>query len=174
MMSYQSVLEELRADNKQCQTEAPFEVVKMFHMRIFEKASGYHGLPFMTWFFVANDARYVAAYSYQIIRLIQSGKFDLEQAKIMFRNFVPQPAGFIGDCGLHRCWYHVKAVLDVYDEITSLDQMEDIVNEVLVYGSHLNAWIHHYYPWNIGYVYQPMTAELAGATAAAYREGELA
>ncbi|HEY0188359.1 MAG TPA: hypothetical protein VGC67_12790 [Cellulomonas sp.] len=172
-MSYQAVLDALRADNLAAQTEAPVEVVKMFHLRMFEKGTGYHGLPFMAWFFIANDARYVAAYSYQIVRLVQSGDFTLAQAKTMFENFVPQPAGFIGDCGLHRCWEHVQAVLSVYDEIGTLDQMEEVVNEVLVYGSHLNAWIHHYYPWNLGYAYQPMTRDFALAAAAAY-EGEVA
>lgn len=167
-MDYGSVLADLRADNLAAQTQAPDEVVKIFHLRVFEKGTGYNGLPFMAWFFVANDARYVAAYSYQIVRLINSGDFSLEQVKTMFNNFVPQPAGFIGDCGLHRCWEHVQNVLAVYDEITTMEQMSEIVNEVLVYGSHLNAWIHHYYPWNIGYVYQPMTPDFARAAVAAY------
>jgi len=166
--SAEALLEEMRATNLSCETTPPPEVVRVFHHRIIDSGAGTEGLPLLTWFFAANDARYVCAYSYQILRLERMGDFELDQIKLMIRNFLPQPAEFIGYCGLETVWKFTKGFVDLLPEIEDRAVVLDLLGELQLYGAHLNAWIHHYYPWGIGYIYQPNNAKDVAEMSAAF------
>jgi hypothetical protein len=170
VLSAEALLEEMRAENLRCETEPPPEVVRVFHQRIIDSGAGTEGLPLLTWFFAANDARYVCAYSYQILRLDRMGDFTVDQLKLMVNNFIPQPAEFIGYCGLNTVWRYTQNILEILETTGDRDTLQALLGELQLYGAHLNAWIHHYYPWGIGYIYQPTSAEDAQALGAAFSE----
>ena len=169
MQTAKELLAEMRAENLRCETEAPPEVVRVFHQRIIDSGAGTEGLPLLTWFFAANDARYVCAYSYQILRLDRMGDFSLDQLKLMVRNFLPQPAEFIGYCGLNTVWRYTSTIVELLDDLSDREELIDLVGELQLYGAHLNAWIHHYYPWGIGYIYQPAKSTDATALVEAFK-----
>ena len=106
-----------------------------FHQRIIDSGAGTEGLPLLTWFFAAPDARYVCAYSYQILRLDRMGDFTLDQLKLMVRNFIPQPAEFIGYCGLHTVWRYTNNILELLDEIEDRQVLIDLVGELQLYAA---------------------------------------
>ena len=168
MQTAKVLLDDMRAENLRCETTPPPEVVRVFHQRIIDSGAGTEGLPLLTWFFAANDARYVCAYTYQILRLDRTGDFSLDQLKLMVRNFIPQPAEFIGYCGLATVWRYTESILALLDDLTDREELLDLLGELQLYGAHLNAWIHHYYPWGIGYIYQPANPDDAKAAVDAF------
>jgi hypothetical protein len=167
------LLADLRAENERLESEPPEDVVRFLHYRAPDNRAGMDGRPFMAWFFACPDARYIAAYAYQILRLAEETDAPLDQMKVMVRNFLTQPAEFLGYCGFRVLWTNVQRVAATLDYIDRAELI-DLIVEIHMYGSHLNAWIHHYYPWGIGYSYQPNTPEYAAGLMTALASQEQA
>ena len=141
------------AENERIRVDPPEEVVKVVHYRIVDSRAGTDGQALSNWFFSATDIRYVQAYLYNIIRLAFDEKYTLAQIKTMAKTMVAQPAEFAGYCGFHKVWEYAKAVIDVLDEMENRNDVLDLLNSLNLYASNMNAWIHHYFPWKLNYVY---------------------
>lgn len=159
-MAVTDLLRTLRTENERLETSPPADVLRFLHYRAPDNHAGMDGRPALAWFFACPDARYIAAYSYQILRLASEASTSHELLKTMVRNFLPQPAEFLGYCGFRDVWTYTQEICGLLDE-TTRDDLVALVVEMHMYGSHLNAWIHHYYPWGLGYTYQANTPEYA-------------
>jgi hypothetical protein len=151
--SWRDVKTMIDAENEKIRIQPPEEVVKVVHYRIVDSKAGTDGQALSNWFFSATDIRYVQAYLYNIVRLAMDKKYTTEQIKSMTKIMIAQPAEFAGYCGFHKTWEYAKAVIDVLDEVDSRDDLLDLLNSLLLYSANMNAWIHHYFPWKINYVY---------------------
>jgi hypothetical protein len=141
------------AENERIRLLPPEEVVKVVHYRIVDTRAGTDNQALSNWFFSANDIRYVAAYLYNIIRLAMDDKYTTAQIKTMAKTMLAQPAEFAGYSGFHKIWEFTKPVLDVLDEVEDRNDVLDLLNSLYLYASNLNAWIHHYFPWKINYLF---------------------
>jgi len=79
--------------------------------------------------------------------------------KYMANVMLPKISEFVGYCGFHKLWEFMKAMLKVMDQIDNREDLLELFNSMFVYASHINAWIHHYFPWNIAYTFPHRTAE---------------
>jgi hypothetical protein len=43
--------------------------------------------------------------------------------------------------------------LEALDEIDGREDVLDLLNSLLLYAANMNAWIHHYFPWKLNFVY---------------------
>jgi hypothetical protein len=141
------------AENERIRMNPPEEVVKIVHYRIVDSQAGTDQQALSNWFFSATDIRYVQAYLYNILRLAMDEKYTTAQIKIMTKTMLAQPAEFAGYCGFHKIWDFTKPLLEILDEMDDRDDVLDLLNSLLLYSSNLNAWIHHYFPWKLNYVY---------------------
>ncbi len=144
---------EIDAENERIRVQPPEEVVKVVHYRIIDSKAGTDNQALANWFFSATDIRYVQAYLYNIIRLAMDKKYTAAQIKTMAKTMIAQPAEFAGYCGFHKLWDFTKPVIAALDEIDNRDDVLDLLNSLLLYAANLNAWIHHYFPWKLNYVY---------------------
>lgn len=151
--TWQDVKAMIDAENERIRVDPPEEVVKVVHYRIVDTRAGTDGQALSNWFFSATDIRYVQAYLYNIIRLAFDEKYTTAQIKTMAKTMVAQPAEFAGYCGFHKVWDFAKAVIDVLDEVEDRNDVLDLLNSLNLYASNMNAWIHHYFPWKLNYVY---------------------
>jgi hypothetical protein len=141
------------AENERIRMDPPEEVVKVVHYRMVDTKAGTDGQALSNWFFAATDIRYVQAYLYNIMRIAMDKKYTLAQVKVMAKTMVAQPAEFAGYCGFHKLWEFTKPVLAALDGMESREDVLDLLNSLLLYAANLNAWIHHYFPWKLNYVY---------------------
>jgi hypothetical protein len=158
-MNWMELKATIDAENERIRSEPPEDVIKVVHYRIIDTQAGTDGQALGTWFFACTDIRYVTAYLYNILRLAMDEKYSTEQIKVMAKTMVSQPAEFTGYAGFHKMWEFAKPVLAALDEIEKRQDVMDILCSLYLYASNLNAWIHHYFPWRIGYVYPHRTAE---------------
>lgn len=158
-MSWKDVKLMIDAENERIRLDPPEDVVKVVHYRISDTGAGTDGQALGNWFFSCTDIRYVHAYLYNIMRLAMDDKYTTAQIKKMAQVMIAQPAEFTGYAGFHKMWDFAKAVIDALDEIEDREDVLDILNSLLLYASNLNAWIHHYFPWKINYVFPHRTPE---------------
>lgn len=151
--TWQDLKVKIDAENEKIRVDPPEEVLKVIHFRIVDTHAGTDNQALSNWFFSATDIRYVQAYLYNIVRLAMDEKYTIAQIKTMTKTMVAQPAEFAGYCGFHKIWELTKSVLDVLDEIDNRNDVLDLLNSLLLYAANLNAWIHHYFPWKINYVF---------------------
>jgi hypothetical protein len=158
-MSYKQIKAEIDAENARIRMDPPEEVVKVVHYRIIDSRAGTDDEAFTTWFFACTDVRYVDAYLYNILRLSMDPKYSTEQIKTLAKMMVAQPAEFAGYCGFHTLWKFAKATLQALDETQNREEVLDILNSLRLYASNMNAWIHHYMPWKVNFVYPHQSIE---------------
>jgi len=150
---WQALKARIDAENERIRMDPPEEVVKVVHYRIVDTRAGTDGQALSNWFFSATDIRYVQAYLYNIVRLSMDARYTTAQIKVMARTMVAQPAEFAGYCGFHKLWDFAKQVIEALPEMESRDDVLELLNSLLLYSANLNAWIHHYFPWKLNYVY---------------------
>lgn len=158
-MRWQDLKAKIDAENERILEEPPEEVVQVMHYRIIDSDAGTDGTVMGTWFYACTDARYVVAYLYQIIRSAMDPAFTADQLRYMTKWLEPKVAEFVGYCGFHKLWEFMKSVIETMEEIDDRDDLLELLNSMYLYASHINAWIHHYFPWNIAYTFPHRTAE---------------
>ena len=158
-MSWKEVKQKIDQENDRIRMDPPEEVVKVIHYRIIDTRAGTDDQAFSNWFFSATDIRYVNAYLYNILRLAMDSKYSTDQIKKMAKIMVAQPAEFSGYCGFHKLWEFAKGVIDSLDEMETREDVLDILNSLMLYACNLNAWVHHYMPWKINFVYPHQSPE---------------
>ncbi len=158
-MSWKQLKTEIDAENDRIRMDPPLEVVKVVHYQIIDTKAGTDNQALGNWFFACTDVRYIHAYLYNIVRLAMDEKYTLEQIKTMVKTMIAQPAEFVGYAGFHKMWDFVKPALAALDEIDNREDVLDLLNSLLLYASNLNAWIHHYFPWKLNYVFPHRTPE---------------
>jgi hypothetical protein len=96
---------------------------------------------------------------YQIISSAMDPAFSVDQVKYMTRWMESGLAEFLDDCAFHKLWDFMKSLFVAMDEIEDRGDLLELLNSMFLYTSHLNAWIHYYFPWNIAHTYPHRTAE---------------
>jgi hypothetical protein len=157
-MDYRALKDVIDAENDRIVDEAPDEVRRVVQFRIVDSGAGTGGNIMGTWFYALTDERYVVASLYQIILSANDPEFTLDQLKTMASVMLPKVTEFVGYCGFHKLWEFMEAMLKSMDQIDSREEFLDLLNSLFVYASHINAWIHHYFPWNIAYTFPVRTA----------------
>ena len=158
-MAWQDTKKKIDSENELIRMDPPLEVVKVVHYRIIDTKAGTDNQALGNWFFSCTDVRYIHAYLYNIIKLAMDEKYTLDQIKTMAKTMVAQPAEFVGYAGFHKMWDFAKETIEVLDEIEEREDVLDLLNSLLLYASNLNAWIHHYFPWKLNYVFPHRTPE---------------
>jgi hypothetical protein len=158
-MDWRALKATIDAENDRIVDEPPAEVVKVVQYRIVDSGAGTDGNIMGTWFYALTDERYVVASLYQIILSAGDPSFTVAQLKYMARVMLPKVTEFVGYCGFHKLWEFMEATLEAMDQIESREDLLELLNSMFVYASHINAWIHHYFPWNIAYTFPHRTAE---------------
>jgi hypothetical protein len=129
------------------------DISRVIRFGLIDTGAGNDASCFTNWFFSSGDIRHIAAYSHYIIWFAQNeASFSLDQLKEMV-HWIRQPGEFCGYCGYREIWELVQDLLSALDEVKTRDELVQLMNAMWAYGSALNAWIYHYIPWGVGYLF---------------------
>lgn len=171
-MEWQELKAKIDAENERILEEPPEEVMQAVRYRIVDSGAGTDGQIMGMWFYGLTDVRYVVAYLYQILKSAMDAEFTLEQLKYMTKWMEPQVAEFVGYCGFHKLWDYMSGVIESMEGIEEREDLLGLLNSMFLYASHINAWVHYYFPWNIAYTFPRREAEEVREMAALLGEGE--
>jgi hypothetical protein len=148
------VTEEIMAAAKKIQFEPGDDISKVIRFRIIPSGAGNDKTCFTTWFFSGGDIRHIAAYAHYILWLAEHDpSFTLDQLKEMTRDWIRQPAEFSGYCGFDEIWALVQDMITALKTVDTKEEFIPLVNSIWTYASNMNAWLYHYIPWGIGYMF---------------------
>lgn len=115
-----------------------------------ESRAGSNDRYFMTIDFANGMLRDLACYTlYPLVRMARSGDVSPEHLRLSFAEFVPIYTGFLGYVGLRTLEGFVRDAKIVI-ETAEVDGIAQVLSALCRYANRLNAWAHHYFPWNIG------------------------
>ena len=146
---------EIDAENNRILHESPEDIVRVFKYDIVNTGAGTGGLMLGTWFEGATASRYIGAYYiYNIIKLASVPGFGMEETKEMLNLMLPKAVETAKLCGME---IYARFSDEVMECVNGMDNIEDILtllNSLYLYGSNMNAWIHHYMKWGIGQAFK--------------------
>lgn len=137
-------------------TDCPMEVLRLFKYQIVPtNMGGLWNQAFTVMIFAEGDMRAMNAYMlFPLCRLFDHAEFNLEQLKTMFKETVPISAEFVATCGLETIWAYVRKILAVLDEIDNKSDFKELVEAFTAFQTNYHNWIHFYFPWYAGEVFQ--------------------
>lgn len=150
------LVDDLHEQAGQIKTKCPMEVLRLFKYQIVEtNMGGLWDQAFTDMVFAEGDMRAMNAYMlFPICRLFDHDEFGLEQLKVMFKETVPVSAEFVATCGLVSVWENVKKMLAVWDRINTKADLRELVEAFTDFQTNYHNWIHFYFPWYAGEVFQ--------------------
>ena len=158
-MAWRELKAKIDAENKRILDTPPEDVVKVVKYRIVKSRAGTDDNIMGEWFYALTDVRYVVAYLYHIITASMDPGYTLDQLKYLTQGMEPKVAEFVGYAGFPKIWEYMKGIITDMKEIDKREDFVELLNSMMLYASHLNAWIHYYFPWNISYTYPHRTPE---------------
>lgn len=157
---WQEIKNEIDQEIERIRFQPPEEIIKIFKYNIVESGAGSYDQAFTTMVFTEGDCRCLAFYGTNyIVYLCDDPLFTLDHLKTLVKTFVPISAEFLGYCGLRKLWRFVQDILACLDEIETTTDLKELMSSLTLYVAFLNAWIHHYFPWNIGVLFPQRKAE---------------
>jgi hypothetical protein len=158
MRTWEKTSKKIKEKAEEIRFKPSQDIIKTIKHRVIETGAG-NGGAFNSWMFSCGDVRHVGAYCYYIIWFANNkDNFTLQQLKDMVKNWIKQPAEFSGYCGFVELWEFVKEVIDVLDDVSTKEELVELVNSLWEYSNNLNAWIYHYIPWGVFYITPTMDA----------------
>ncbi|MGI4814501.1 MAG: hypothetical protein ACRYG5_14745 [Janthinobacterium lividum] len=115
-----------------------------------ENRAGSHGQYFTTFDFVNGMVRDLACYTlFPMLRMVRAEAVSTDAVRVMFAELSPCYTGFLGYAGFGKlaAW---SAALTAEIGTASGEQIRAAVEALNRYVNRLEAWSHHYFPWNAG------------------------
>ena len=151
--------EQMDIETKKIWSEEPDELKKL-RMGYIENGAGSYGQYWTAWDFAYGMIRdYVCSAIYPMLKCTQSPKFNLDQCKEMFLVFSPPYSEYLGYSGYRTLDRLCKRFKELLDLLETKDEFIEIITSLLKYSNKLEAWSHHYFPWQIGLLYPQKTKE---------------
>lgn len=141
--------------NEDMKHHPPLDVLKVFHYEVVSTEAGAYKNLMGVWLDGATSSRYLGAYyTYNIIKITEDEKLSVDQLKLLVDTLLPDTISKVHYCGLCEYASLTADVIDCIHEMSDLQQMLSLLNSIYLYGSSMNAWIHHYMKWSIGNSYK--------------------
>ena len=152
MADWKKLKKEIDDENARTVEEAPEDVLRVYKYEMVRNTQAGTGHNIMgVWFEGATASRYVGAYYiYNIIKLAMDPSFTLDHIKELVNELLPKCVGTAQLCGMEVLG---KFSFETIACINEMDNREDILallNSLYLYGSSMNAWIHHFMKWGNG------------------------
>jgi hypothetical protein len=128
------------------------DINKIVRYSMIDSGAGNEQKAFTAWFFALGDIRHIRNYlAYAIHFARYNESFTLEQLKGIVR-WVDQASTFCDYCGFHEQYALVQEVFDALDQVTTKEELVELIKPLRLYMSHMNMWSYHYFPYAIGYL----------------------
>lgn len=153
MATVKEVVQKIKTAADSIQYQPGKDVDKVLRFGLIDSGAGNDKSCFSTWFFAGGDIRHVAAYCHYLLWFAQhDDSFNLDQLKEMTRAWVKQPAEFSGYCGFLELWDLAQSLFGCLNDVTTKEELIDLLDAMWLYGSNLNTWVYMYIPWGVGYL----------------------
>jgi len=150
-MSLKETIAKINKEAEAIQFTPADEAVRLFSHQIVPSQMGTEGQAFTTMVFAEGDCRALAYYLVlALTRLVDDPHFNVEQMKILFKEFVPMSAEFLGTCGMEKLWALTKEARSCVETVTDKKEFKELIDALAFYVSNLHEWVQHYFPWYIG------------------------
>ncbi len=159
-MDWMTVKKTIDDENARILKTPPEDVLRVFKYEILKTEAGTGGLMLGPWFEGATASRYVGPYYvYNIIKLASISTYTAENVKEMTCVLLPKAVSTAKLCGMATYGDLSEKVLACIKEMDKKEDMLKLLNSLYLYGSNMNAWIHHYMKWGIGQAFRIPTKE---------------
>ena len=160
--NWKQLKEEIDAENTRILDASPEDILRVFKYDIARNGAATGGIMLGLWVEGATASRYIGAYYvYNIIKLAMAPEFSLAEVKEMVALLLPKVVGTAELCGMEVYGKFSREVMECAAELEDADALLCLLNSFYLYGSNMNAWIHHYMKWGISYAFPiPTKAQL--------------
>lgn len=154
--------QEIDAENTRILDTSPEDILRVYQYDIARNGAATGGLMLGLWMEGATASRYIGAYYvYNIIKLAMDPAFDLADIQEMTALLLPKVVETAELCGMETYGRFSREVLRTVPEIDDMPSLLELLNAFYLYGSNMNAWIHHYMKWGVAYAFPiPRKAQL--------------
>ena len=151
---------EIDAENKRILDDSPEDVVRVFKYEILRSGGGTGGLMMGPWIEGATAGRYVGAYYvYNILKLAGLSEYSAKEVKAMLHLLLPKVVSTAKICGLETLARFSNETMEMVKGMEDKEELLLLLNSLYLYGSNMNAWIHHYMKWGVGLAFPIPTRE---------------
>lgn len=148
--NWKALQQEIDAENSRILESAPEDVLRIFKYEIIPTGAGTAGMTMGVWFEGATAGRYVGAYYvYNIIKIASDKDVSVTEINYLVQELLPKVVATSSLCGLEVLGRFSVEVMACLKEMTSKEDVISLLNSLYLYGSNMNAWIHHYMKWGI-------------------------
>jgi hypothetical protein len=159
-MDWKLLKESIDAENARIQRTPPEDVLRVFKYEILITEGATGGLMLGPWFEGATASRYIGAYYvYNIVKLASLPSYTMQEIKELAGLLLPKAVGTARLCGMTTFASFSEQTLECIGDISDGDALLKLLNSLYLYGSNMNAWIHHYMKWGIGQAFRIPTRE---------------
>lgn len=140
------------------------EEIKAMRLGVFTSDAGSYGQFFSNLVFVNGDMRALSTWITPaiIVRAVSDDRFSLQQCKDLFAWTNLVNVDFLAYCGFVKFGTFVHRIVEVFDQITTKDELSDLLAAWYAYANRVYLWVHHTFPWGLGTAYPKLTgADLA-------------
>lgn len=138
-------------ENERILKVPPEDVVRVYKFDIVRSGAGTGGNMAGVWFEGATASRYVGPYYvHNVLKLALDPSFSVNQIKGMLRLLLPKVVATARLCGMETLGRFSSETLACLETMENRDDVLALANSLYLYGSSMNAWIHHYMKWALG------------------------
>lgn len=157
MNSLSEVRLEIRAETERIWLEEP-EDVKAVRRGFFPSGAGVYDQYFSVLIMMGGEVRNLAIHTFSsLVTFAASGRFDLEHLKYMTREMLRVTVGVIGYFGLRKFGAILNAFLEHLDEVMSVAQMKELLEELFTLSNRYQMWLHQTFPWHLSVFFPKKT-----------------
>jgi hypothetical protein len=152
-MNVRELTDKIIAETDRIWLHEPDEV-KRLRLGLIESGAGIDNQCFTTMVFVDGELRDLGAYIFwSLINVAEDQIFSLDHCKKLYRVIVPVGAGFLGFCGFEKLRAFHTEMEKTVDRLETKEEFREIVAALYTYVNRLHYWVHHMFPWHLGYSY---------------------
>lgn len=161
-MEWKALKKKIDAENTRILETPPEDVEAVFKYEVLKTEGGTGGLMMGPWFEGATASRYIGAYYiYMTIKLAANPIFTTKDVKAMVKLLLPKAVGTAGLCGMKTFETFSVETIACIEKMNDGEDILTLLNSLYLYGSNMNAWIHHYMKWGVGFGFPiPTKADL--------------
>lgn len=112
--------------------------------------AGSYGQYFGTYDIAAGMLRDYTGYTlYPLVRMARSGKYTAAEMAQLFTEFDPAYSHYLGYSGLRKLGDFAERLRGAFP-VASIEDIAMGLAALNRYANRLNAWNHHYFPWDLG------------------------
>ncbi len=142
---------ELEAETERIWLTEP-EEIRAMRLGVFTSDAGSYGQYFSNLVFVNGDMRALSTWITPavVVRALDSADYSLDQCKELFAWVNLVNVDFLAYCGFVTFGEFVHRIVACFDEITTKDELADLLGAWYAYANRLYLWVHHSFPWGLG------------------------